>query len=202
MMLLTFDPNRLQQQMQFVLEIDKLKGILRQTLITDASRRENSAEHSWHIAMMAIALEEYAHQPVSLLHVIRLLLVHDLVEIDAGDTFCYDADGNQSKAAREIEAADRLFGLLPAEQGQQLRAWWDEYEEQVTADAQFAKALDCLQPFLNNMQTNGHTWMLHGVHHAQVRDRMSAVQIGAPALWPWVESQIEEAIAAGLLRAA
>lgn len=112
-MKITIDPQRLQQQMQFVLEIDKLKGILRQTLLTDASRRENSAEHSWHIAMMAIALEEYAHQPVDLLHVIRLLLVHDLVEIDAGDTFCYDPDGNQSKADREIQAADRIFGLLP-----------------------------------------------------------------------------------------
>jgi putative hydrolase of HD superfamily len=201
-MKLTIDPQRLQQQMQFVLEIDKLKGILRQTLLTDASRRENSAEHSWHIAMMAIALEEYAHQPVDLLHVIRLLLVHDLVEIDAGDTFCYDPDGNQSKADREIQAADRIFGLLPPNQRHQLRAWWDEYEAQTTADAQFAKALDCLQPFLNNLETDGHTWKLHGIHHHQVRDRMAAVKIGAPALWPWVEAKIEAAIAAGLLRAA
>jgi putative hydrolase of HD superfamily len=196
------DNRRITQQLQFVTEIDKLKTILRQTLLCDRTRQENSAEHSWHIAMMAILLEEYAPQPVNLLHVIKLLLVHDLVEIDAGDTFCYDPDGNHTKADREVQAADRLFGLLPPDLKQDLRACWDEYEAQTTADAQFAKALDCLQPFLNNLETDGHTWKLHGISETQVRDRMSAVKIGTPALWPVIEQGIQNAIAAGVLKAA
>lgn len=191
---------RLQQQLQFVMEIDRLKTVLRQTLITDASRQENSAEHSWHIAMMAIALAEYAAHPIDVAHVIKLLLVHDLVEIDAGDTFCYDATGNQSKADREIQAADRLFGLLPPDLGSDLRTCWDEYEAQTTANAQFAKAIDCLQPFLHNLETQGHTWKLHGVSRSQVLERMSAVQKGAPDLWPIIEQGITQAIAAGYLR--
>lgn len=191
--------SRLSQQLQFVMEIDKLKTILRQTLITDGSRQENSAEHSWHIALMAIAFAEYAPQSVDLLHVVKLLLVHDLVEIDAGDTFCYDNHGNTSKPEREQQAADRLFGLLPPDQAQEFRAYWDEYEEQTTTNAQFAKALDCLQPFLNNLQTNGHTWQLHRVSRYQVEQRMSAIAVGAPALWAWVEDQINKAVAEGYL---
>ncbi|MBF2080066.1 MAG: HD domain-containing protein [Synechococcales cyanobacterium T60_A2020_003] len=193
--------SRLSQQLQFVMEIDKLKTILRQTLITDGSRRENSAEHSWHIALMAIAFVEYAPEAVDLLHVVKLLLVHDLVEIDAGDTFCYDDHGNDSKPEREQRAAERLFGLLPPDQACEFRAYWDEYEEQITTNAQFAKALDCLQPFLNNLQTNGHTWRLHGISRRQVEGRMQAIAVGAPALWSWVEQHIEGAIAAGYLKA-
>jgi len=196
------DNRRIAQQLQFITEIDQLKSVLRQTLLCDRSRQENSAEHSWHIAMMAILLEEYAPQPVNLMHVMKLLLVHDLVEIDAGDTFCYDPDGNQTKADREVQAADRLFGLLPPDLGKDLRACWDEYEAQTTADAQFAKALDCLQPFLNNLETDGHTWTLHGISAVQVRDRMKAVKIGTPALWPFIEQGIQNAIAAGVLKAA
>lgn len=191
---------RLSQQLQFVIEIDKLKSVLRQTLITDGTRQENSAEHSWHIAMMAIAFAEYAPEPVDLLHVVKLLLVHDLVEIDAGDTFCYDEQGHLSKLDREQQAADRLFGLLPSDQSTEFRAYWDEYEDQTTPNAQFAKALDCLQPFLNNLQTNGHTWRLHHVSRKQVEKRMGAIAIGAPALWTWVEQQIDGAVTAGLLQ--
>lgn len=191
---------RLAQQLQFVIEIDKLKTVLRQTLITDGTRRENSAEHSWHIAMMAIAFSEYAPDAVDLLHVVKLLLVHDLVEIDAGDTFCYDEQGHRSKLEREQQAAERLFGLLPPDQATEFRAYWDEYEDQTTLNAQFAKALDCLQPFLNNLQTNGHTWQLHQVSRKQVEQRMGAIAIGAPALWGWVEQQIERAVKAGYLR--
>jgi len=150
-------PPRLLQQMQFVVEIDKLKRVLRQTLLTDGSRRENSAEHSWHIALMAILLSEYATEPIDILRVVKMLLLHDLVEIDAGDTFCYDDRGHESKAEREMQAADRLFSLLPPDQASEFRALWDEFEAQETADAQFASTLDRLQPLLNNHQTQGHT---------------------------------------------
>lgn len=193
------DNNRLAQQIQFIIEIDKLKNILRQTLLTDESRRENSAEHSWHLAMMAIVLSEYApSEDINLLRVIKMLLIHDLVEIDAGDTFCYDLQANQNKAAREVQAATRLFGMLP-EQGVELRELWQEFETQQTIEAQFAAALDRLQPLLHNQQTKGGTWRIHGINRAQVLQRMSPVKDGAPALWQLVEKVIEDAVAAGYL---
>jgi putative hydrolase of HD superfamily len=194
------DNNRLAQQIQFIIEIDKLKNILRQTLLTDESRRENSAEHSWHLAMMAILLAEYTPSTdVDLLRVIKMLLIHDLVEIDAGDTFCYDLQANQNKALREVQAANRLFGMLPEEQGVELRELWQEFETQQTTEAQFAAALDRLQPLLHNQQTRGGTWRLHGISRQQVLQRMSPVKDGAPALWQLVEQAIEDAVAAGYL---
>lgn len=192
--------NRLAQQIQFIIEIDKLKNILRQTLLTDESRQENSAEHSWHLAMMAIVLSDYAaSEDVNLLRVIKMLLIHDLVEIDAGDTFCYDVQANQNKAEREVQAANRLFGLLPESQGAELRELWQEFEAQQTTEAQFATALDRLQPLLHNQQTRGGTWRLHGITRNQVRQRMHPVKKGAPALWQIVEQVIEDAVAAGYL---
>jgi putative hydrolase of HD superfamily len=192
--------SRLAQQIQFIVEIDKLKRVLRQTLLMDESRRENSAEHSWHLAMMAILLAEYApSSTVDVLHVIKMLLVHDLVEIDAGDTFCYDLQGNQNKEVREAEAATRLFGLLPEEQGAELRALWEEFEAQETVAAQFATALDRLQPLLHNQQTRGGTWRIHGISRDQVLRRMHPVKEGAPALWPLVEQIIEDSVVAGYL---
>ncbi|MBW4468948.1 MAG: HD domain-containing protein [Stenomitos rutilans HA7619-LM2] len=191
---------RLAQQIQFVIEVDKLKQVLRQTLLTNGSRRENSAEHSWHIALMAIVLAEYAPASIDVLHVIKLLLLHDLVEIDAGDTFCYDEQGNQSKADRETQAADRLFGLLPPDQAVAFRALWDEFEAQETPAAQFAAALDRLQPLLNNQQTGGHTWKLHQVTSDKVLQRMAPIQVGAPALWTVVQQVIDDCIAAGHLK--
>lgn len=196
------DANRLRQQIQFVIEIDKLKSVLRQTLLTDRSRQENSAEHSWHLAMMAIALVEYAPRPIQLMRVLQMVLLHDLVEIDAGDTFCYDTQGNQDKAEREAKAADRLFGLLPVDQGDAFRSLWEEFEAGESDDAQFARALDCLQPFLNNYQTEGGTWRIHGINQQQVLKRMQAVKTGLPDLWFLVEEMIEEAIAQGYLKAA
>ena len=192
--------DRLVQQMQFVVEIDKLKQVLRQTLLTNGSRRENSAEHSWHIALMAIVLSEYAPEPIDLLHVMKLLLLHDLVEIDAGDTFCYDDQGNQSKEDRETQAADRLFGLLPPDQAIAFRELWDEFEAQTTPAAKFAAALDRLQPLLNNQQTAGHTWKLHDVTSDQVLQRMAPIQTGAPELWSVVQQVIDDCIAAGYLK--
>ena len=192
--------SRLAQQIQFIIEIDKLKRVLRQTLLTDESRQENSAEHSWHLAMMAILLAEYApSSDVDVLHVIKMLLVHDLVEIDAGDTFCYDVLSNQSKAAREAEAATRIFGLLPEEQGAELRDLWEEFEVQESVNARFATALDRLQPLLHNQQTRGGTWRIHGITRDQVLRRMHPIQEGAPALWSFVEQVIEECVVAGYL---
>lgn len=150
--------HKLTQQIQFIIEIDKLKSILRQTLLTDGSRQENSAEHSWYLAMMAVVLAEYAPPNVDMLCVIKMQQQHDIVEIDAGDTFCYDITANQDKAERELLAAQRIFGLLPVEQGAELRALWEEFEAQQTDVAKWARALDCLQPLLNNQQTQGHTW--------------------------------------------
>ena len=193
--------NRLAQQIQFIVEIDQLKRVLRQTLLMDESRQENSAEHSWHLAMMAVVLAEYAPSPtVDVLHVIKMLLIHDLVEIDAGDTFCYDVQGNQNKAVREAQAATRIFGLLPEEQGAEIKTLWEEFEAQETAAARFAAALDRLQPLLHNQQTRGGTWRIHGIARDQVQQRVGCIEEGAPTLWPFVQQLIEECILAGYLK--
>lgn len=187
------------QSLQFILELDRLKQVLRQTTLTDGSRRENSAEHSWHIALMAIALADYAAAAVDIPHAVSLLLLHDVVEIDAGDTFCFDPQANQSQAEREQRAAARLFGLLPERQGQRLRGLWDEFEAGTTPAARYARAMDCLQPFLHNLATAGGTWTQHGVTCDRVYARMQPVREATPALWGFVETQIERAIAAGWL---
>lgn len=192
--------DRLAQQIQFIIEIDKLKGILRQTLLIDESRRENSAEHSWHLALMAVLLIEYAPVGVDLLSAIKMLLIHDLVEIDAGDTFCYDLQGNETKAERETQAATRLFGLLPPEQGTELKAIWQEFEAQETVTAKFAAALDRLQPVLHNQQTKGGTWRLHNINRRQVERRVEPIKTGAPELWPFVQKLLDDCVAAGYLK--
>lgn len=194
------DLPRLQQQMAFILEIDRLKTVLRQTLLTDGSRRENSAEHSWHLALMAIALAEYAPAGTDLVRAMQQLLIHDLVEIDAGDTFCYDAAGNENKAEREMAAAERIFELLPSDQAQTLRSLWDEFEAGETPTAQFAAALDRIQPLLHNQQTAGGTRKQHDISRAQVMRRMQPVATGAPRLWPLVLQVVEDSVAAGYLR--
>ena len=184
-------------QLAFILEIDKLKGVVRQTLLTDGSRRENSAEHSWHLAIMAILLTQYAAAPVDVARTMKMVLVHDLVEIDAGDTFAYDAAGNVGKEERERLAADRVFGILPEVQGRELRELWDEFEEAVTPEARYANALDRLQPLLHNANTEGGTWRIHNVKRAQVYKRMEPVRIGLPEIWPVVVKIIEDACATG-----
>lgn len=178
---------RISHQLAFLVEVDRLKGVLRQTLLCDGSRQENSAEHSWHLALMAAVLAEHAAQPVDVTRVIRMLLVHDVVEIDAGDTFAYDLSANADRAAREQRAADRIFGLLPPEQGQELRALWDEFEAQQTPESRAANALDRLQPLLLNHQTHGGSWRTHGVNRSQVLRRMDPIRTAMPTLWPAVE---------------
>ena len=192
---------RLDQQLSFILEIDKLKTVLRQTLLTDKSRRENSAEHSWHLAVMAMLLSEYAMEPIDQLRVLKMLLIHDIVEVDAGDTFAYDAAGNSDKDEREQRAADRLFGLLPAEQGRELRALWDEFEARQTPESKYANALDRLQPLLHNWRTEGGTWRIHNVSRDKVLKRMEPVKIGMPEVYPLIEKIVDHACSAGWIRA-
>jgi putative hydrolase of HD superfamily len=191
--------DRLNQQIQFILEIDRLKQILRQTLLTDGSRRENSAEHSWHISIMAFVLAEYAPADTDLLRAIKMLLIHDLVEIDAGDTFCYDLQSNLNKSEREQQAADRIFGLLPLDQAQEIRDLWEEFEAQETVTARFATALDRLQPILHNQQTQGGTWKQHQISQPQVMNRVAPIEAGSPLLWQFVQQVIEDCVTAGYL---
>jgi putative hydrolase of HD superfamily len=190
---------RLEQQLAFIKELDRLKGILRQSLLMDASRRENSAEHSWHLASMAILLTEHAAKPVDLVRVLKMLLVHDVVEIDAGDTFAYDSINVETQHTREVQAANRLFGMLPAEQASELRALWDEFEERQTAESRYANALDRLQPLMQNFYSGGASWKKHHVTHEQVMKRMEPVKIGMPEVWPVVLKFIDDAAKAGFV---
>ncbi len=194
------DNQRLQRQIQFLMTADALKHIERRTVLLDRSRRENSAEHSWHIALMALVLGEYADdQSFDRLHALRLLLVHDLIEIDAGDTYCYDTVGYQDKRQRERRAADRLFNLLPADQADDFRRLWDEFEAGATAEARFANALDRLQPFFHNCLTQGFTWQESGIERHQVERRMDPVGPAAPELGRLVDHLMDEMVAKGYL---
>ncbi len=192
---------RLEQQLAFSTELDKLKNILRQSLLMDASRRENSAEHSWHLATLAIVLVEHAAEPVDLTRVLKMLLVHDVVEIDAGDTFAYDTVNVATQHEREQRAADRIFGLLPAEQANELRSLWEEFEHRETAESKYANALDRLQPLMQNFYSGGLSWKKHGVTREQVLGRMEAVRIGLPQVWPTVMKIIDDACADGMVKA-
>ena len=157
------DMERLQKQFAFILEIDKEKNILRQTLKSDGVSRENDAEHAWHMAIMTLLLVEYAAEPVDVLRTISMLLIHDLVEIDAGDTYAYDEQGKTTQRERELAAADRVFAMLPADQGEKMRALWDEFEAGETPEARFAMAMDRIQPMMLNAATDGQKWKENGV---------------------------------------
>ena len=194
------DKNRLQQQMTFILEADKLKQILRQTPITEKTRQENSAEHSWHVALMAILLLEYAKNPqIDVLQIVKMLLVHDLVEIDAGDTFCYDDQARQDQHHRELKAAKRISSLLPSDQAAVMQALWDEYETRQTINARYANALDRLQPILINFFTDGEAWQRHDVKRHQVVARNRWIKDGAPQLWVYAKGLIDDAVQRGFL---
>lgn len=190
---------QLADRIRFVVELDRLKQVLRRTVVTDGTRRENTAEHSWHVAMMALVFAETADEPVDPMRVARLLLVHDIVEIDAGDTFVYDAEGQETKAARERAAAERLFGLLPDGPGDELRTCWFEFEDGTTAEARFARALDRLQPLLLNHASAGQAWREHGITADQVRAVNAAIEDGSPALWKLAQHLIDDAVTRGWL---
>jgi putative hydrolase of HD superfamily len=192
------DP-RLARQVAFLVEADKLKSILRRTPLVNASRLENSAEHSWHLVLVAMIMREYATGPVDLMHVIELVTVHDLVEIDAGDTFAYDTAGLATKIERELAAADRIFGLLPEDQREYVRDLWEEFEAQDTPESRFANALDRLQPFLLNAHADGGSWRTHNLTRSQILTRMLPIQSAMPILWPLVVQVIDSFCAAGLI---
>lgn len=199
----TFDfleNKKLKSQLDFLVEIDKMKNIFRRTVIIDKSRRENDAEHSWHFAMLAMILEEYSSQKVDVTKAIKIALVHDLVEVYAGDTFAYDEKAKQDKRQRELEAADKIFGMLPPEQGVYIRALWDEFEAKETPESKYANVCDRLQPLMHNYLTDGHTWKEGDVHAPQVLERMDIIRETAPELWKAVEGMVKISIEQGILK--
>lgn len=192
---------RLERQLRFIRELDRLKRVQRQTWLMDTSRKENSAEHSWHIAVMAMVLAEYTPDgEVDVGRVIQMLLLHDIVEIDAGDTFCYDTAAVAEQHGREQAAAVRLFGLLPEDIGQRFTALWEEFEARQTPEALLANALDRLQPILNNYHTDGKSWQDNGITREQVLKRNRVMAQGAPALWAFIETLLDRAVEKGILR--
>jgi putative hydrolase of HD superfamily len=191
--------DRLAAQLAFLVEIDRLKTVLRRSPLIAADRRENSAEHSWHLAMLVLVLAEYAEPPVNVMTVVKLVLVHDLIEIYAGDTFVYDADAVSDQHERELRAAERLFPLLPSDQAAEFRALWEEFEARETPESRFAGAVDRVQPLLLNVHNEGGTWRTPGVTAAQVRQRMAVIADAAPALWDYCRQRIEEAVRRGWL---
>lgn len=190
---------RLAAQLQFIIEVDRLKTILRQSIITDRSRRENSAEHSWHIALVALVMHEYSPVPINLERVLTMLLVHDIVEIEAGDAFVYDPVALAGKEEREQVAADKLFGLLPLDIRDRLRGAWDEFEARATPEARFAHAVDRLMPMLHNYASEGQAWIHHGVRRSQVMGYNQHMAEGAPALWEYAKALVEQCVAKGWL---
>lgn len=189
--------NRLEQQISFLLEVDKMKKIYRQTHILGRERAENDAEHSWHLALMAFLLSEYANDKVDVAKVMKMVLVHDLVEIDAGDTYAYDEKGNASKRERELKAADRIFGLLPEEQGKELRDLWDEFEEYETPEAKYAHTLDNFQPLMLNNANGGGDWKDHKVRKSQIYKRNAKTGEGSREIWEYMAELIDGNIMAG-----
>jgi putative hydrolases of HD superfamily len=191
--------DRLDRQIHFLLEIDRLKSVLRRSLVIDSQRRENSAEHSWHLGVMAIMLAEHAPEELDLPRLLKMLLIHDLVEIDAGDTYAYDTTGALDKAERETEAAQRIFGLLPDDQSAELHALWQEFEAHTTPEARFAHALDRLMPLFHNYHTNGLSWQQHGVRRSQVEERCAPIGDACETLGAVARQLIEDAVARGYL---
>jgi putative hydrolase of HD superfamily len=190
---------RLQRQLDFLLQIDKLKTVERRSLLSDRSRRENSAEHSWHLARFVLCLAEYAAEPIDLGRALSIALLHDIVEVDAGDTFIYDDNSREGQRLRETRAAERLYGLLPAEQGQHLRGLWEEYEAGQSAEARLVRTLDRLEPLLLHRATDGVVWQEHGVRKSQVVERMAEIEQQTPALWSLVCEIIAEGVSRGRL---
>ncbi|MCL9774770.1 HD domain-containing protein [Vibrio methylphosphonaticus] len=192
---------RLEQQLTLLMELDKLKSVLRRTRIkSSVGRFENSAEHSWHVAMMALLLEEHANEPIDIAVVVKMLLLHDMVEIDAGDTFVYDVAASLEQEQKELSAANRLFAMLPQEQGEALFAIWQEFEAAESAEAKFAKALDRLIPMLLNYHNQGQSWLENDVSKEQVMKVNQKIEKGSQVLWDKAQSLIEEAVENGWLK--
>ncbi len=191
--------SNLLKDMEFIVEIDKMKNIIRQTTLVGGSRRENDAEHSWHIATMAFTLEEYIDIEVDVNRVIKMLLIHDLVEIYAGDTFCYDIEGNKDKAEREKESADKIFSMISGDKALEFRKLWEEFEERKSNDALFAASMDRIEPLLSNYYSNGGTWTKYNIKKSDVYKRIAPVELTSKALWEFATSLIEDAINKGFI---
>lgn len=193
--------SRLERQIEFILEMDKLKHIFRKSRLIRSERFENDAEHTWHLAVMAMLLAEHANEPdLNLLKVFKMLLIHDVMEIDAGDTFAYDDKGLEGKYEREQAAANRLFGLLPEDQRDECMQLWEEFEARDTGEAKFAAAVDRLQPLLINVQNEGQSWKEHGITSDRVLERNRHIAEGSTALWQYAEALIGRAVEQGILK--
>ena len=191
---------RLEKQIRFIVEIDKVKNIFRQTYLADARRKENDAEHSWHLAMMALLMGEYANDTIDLLRVISMVLVHDIVELDAGDTYAYDEAGNATKRERELAAADRIFHILPEDQAEYLNDLWEEFEENITPESKFAHTLDNIQPMMLNDATDGKAWKEHQVKLSQIMKRQEKTKDGSVSLWEYArENFLERNLESGVI---
>lgn len=196
------EQGRLDKQFDFIREIDKEKMINRQTYLSDASRKENDAEHAWHAAVMTILLSEYANEKIDILKTVTMILLHDVVEIDAGDTYAYDEEGKKTQRQREERAAERIYGMLPEDQGQKLLALWEEFEAAETAEARFARTMDHIQPLMLNDATNGRSWMEHSVKLSQILARNAYTAEGSKELWDYAkENWIDKNVKTGSIRA-
>ncbi len=191
---------RLDKQMAFILEADKLKQIERQTYLHDGLRKENDAEHSWHLALMALLLGEYANDKIDTLRVMAMVLIHDMVEIDAGDTYAYDKAAHKTKRERELKAAERIFSILPQDQAKYFRGLWDEFEEGETMEAKFAHSLDNVQPLMLNDASDGLSWRERGIKREQVEQRNQTTKTGSEQLWGYVEKILDENVNKGNLQ--
>ncbi|MEN4762699.1 HD domain-containing protein [Chryseobacterium sp. C39-AII1] len=188
------------KQIDFIKEIDKLKYIQRRTKLFNSDRNENDAEHSWHLAMMTLVLAEYSDQPIDVLKVVKMVLIHDLVEIDAGDTFIYDTKKNHTNTEEELLAAKRIFGLLPEVQAKEFLAVWEEFEEGITNEAKFARTMDRLEPLLQNISNSGGTWKEFDVEYQTVYNKKKAIANGSSSIWDYAENLLNESVEKGILR--
>lgn len=191
--------DNLLKQISFIKEIDKLKYIQRKTKLFNSDRPENDAEHSWHLAMMTIVLAEHADKPIDVLKVLKMVLIHDIVEIDAGDTFIYDSTKNHTNTEEELAGAKRIFGLLPTEQAEEFIAIWKEFEESLTDEAKFAKSMDRLEPLLQNTSNNGGTWKEFNVPYQKVYDKKKAIKNGSTVIWNYADNLLNESVERGIL---
>lgn len=192
------DKERLDRQFAFARELDKEKLIGRQTYLANGERKENDAEHAWHMAIMALILSEYANEEIDVLRTISMILIHDVVEIDAGDTYAYDENGKKSQREREVKAAERLFGMLPKDQAVKFRNLWEEFEEQETKEAKFARTMDNIQPVVLNDASDGKSWVEHGVHLSQILNRNKNTAKGSEVIWNYAkENFIDENVRKG-----
>ncbi len=192
--------NGLLKQIEFIKEIDKIKYIQRRTCLLNSDRPENDAEHSWHLALMAIALSEHANKPVDILRVLKMVLIHDIVEIDSGDVFVYDKSKSHKNTEEEFAAAKRIFGLLPENQAKELIDLWKEFEDGETDDAKFAKSLDKFEPLLQNFSNNGGTWDKYNVTYNEVYTQKKSINKGSDTLWEYAENLLNESVDKGILK--